>query len=268
MEDYININDYNMDKIPANVSISTMSVGCNLGTSFNMKNIYNHLTLSSDNIIAVKSLDGMKCIENLKSKFKSTNKNSKKNFYNQNTIIMRIDDENYINIKLFKNGSLQMSGCKSLSDVNIAIYKLITRLSEKMKVVDEIIYFVENVNNFRLVKFKIDFINSNFGVNYLINKANLYQLLTEQNILCRLSAIHACVNIKYKISNDIYISIFVFQTGNIIITGAKIAEHIKEAYIFIVRFLNKNKSKIIKKDISKILTIDEVLEFLNNNTSK
>jgi hypothetical protein len=126
MEDYINTNDYNMDKIPSNVSISTMSIGCNLGTSFNMKNIYNHLILLNDNIIAIKSSEGIRCIDEFKSKFKSTNKNSKKNFYNQNTIIMRIDEDKFINIKLFKNGSLQMSGCKALADVNIAIYKLIS----------------------------------------------------------------------------------------------------------------------------------------------
>jgi TATA-box binding protein (TBP) (component of TFIID and TFIIIB) len=176
---------------------------------------------------------------------------------------MRIDENNFIIIKLFKNGSLQMSGCKSLTDVNIAIYKLITRLGER-KIIDSdnIIQFVEKIEDFRLIKFKIHFINSDFGVNYLINKANLHQILTEQNILSRPSASHACVNIKYKISNNTYISIFVFQTGSIIITGAKTAENIREAYIFIVRFLNKHKLKIIKKDISKILTIEEITEIL------
>ena len=159
MQDYINIKNYNMDKIPSNVSISTMSVGCNLGTSFNMKNIYDHLVLSDNDIIAIKTAGGMRCIEELKSKFKSTNKNSDKNFYNQNTIIMRIDENKFINIKLFKNGSLQMSGCKALSDVNIAIYKLITRLGER-KILDQdnIIQFVEKIEDFRLVKFKIDFL--------------------------------------------------------------------------------------------------------------
>ena len=78
-----------------------MSIGCNLGTSFNMKHIYNYLTLSNDDIIAIKSSEGIRCIEELKSKFKSTNKNSKKNFYNQNTIIMCIGADKFINIKLF-----------------------------------------------------------------------------------------------------------------------------------------------------------------------
>ena len=263
MQNYININDYNMDKIPNNVSISTMSIGCNLGTSFNMKNIYNYLTLSNDDIIAIKSLEGIRCIEELKSKFKSTNKNSKKNFYNQNTIIICIGVDRFINIKLFKNGSLQMSGCTQLLDANIAISKLIFRLSIIIKnELNDDIQFVENISDLKLVKINIDFINSNFGVNYLINKVNLYQLLTEQNILCRLTAKHACLNIKHKISSDIYISIFVFQTGSIIITGAKTAENIRDAYIFIVKFLNKHKSKIIKRDISKILSVEEFEEIL------
>ena len=124
------------------------------------------------------------------------------------------------------------------------------------------IQFVENISDLKLVKINIDFINSNFGVNYLINKVNLYQLLTEQNILCRLTAKHSCLNIKHKISSDIYISIFVFQTGSIIITGAKTAENIRDAYIFIVKFLNKHKSKIIKRDISKILSVEEFEEIL------
>ena len=253
MENSIKINEYNMENIPKNVSISTMSIGCNLGTSFYIENIYDSLPLNTDDIIAVKSSKGIKCLDEYITKFKSTNKNSKKNFYNQNTLIIKINNDIFINIKLFKNGSLQLSGCKNLTDVHIALQKLIKRLSERY---DDIV-FVEDVTKFKLTKFKIDFINSNFGVNYLINKISLYQLLTEQNILCRLSAIHSCVNIKYKIDNDKYISIFVFQTGNIIITGAKTVENIRDAYIFIVQILNKYKTKIIKKDISKILTQEE-----------
>lgn len=251
--DYININEYNFEKIPENVSISTISIGCNLGTPFCMENIYNHLSLNKNDIIAIKSSKGIRCIDEYKIKFKSTNKNSKKIFYNQNTIIIKVRENVYINILVFKNGALHLSGCKNLIDVNIIINKLITRLSEKQ---DNILY-VEDATKFKLTKFKIDFINSNFGVNYAINKVNLYKILTEQNILCRLSPIHTCVNIKYKINNETYISIFVFQTGNIIITGAKTAEHIKEAYIFIVKILNKYKSNIIKRDINKILTQEE-----------
>jgi TATA-box binding protein (TBP) (component of TFIID and TFIIIB) len=266
---FIDIESYNMTQIPTNVSISTMSLACNLGTLFKTENIYKYMILDSNNIVAVKSSKGMRCIRDYKSKFKSTNKNSKKNFYNQNTIIIKVMDDKYLNIKLFKNGSIQMTGCKQLSDANIAVNKLISKLKEKLMVKTETgfteITFVENAENLTMIKFKIDLINSNFGVNYLINKENLYKLLTEKNILCRLSAIHSCVNVKYKVldQEDTYVSIFVFQTGNIIITGAKKAEYVKDAYNYIVQFLNQNKLKIMKKDISKILSAEDFKEILD-----
>jgi hypothetical protein len=55
-----------------------------------------------------------------------------------------------------------------------------------------------------------------------------------------------------------------FQTGSIIIIGKK-ADYIKEAYSFIVSFLNKNKHKIIKRDISKMLSADEIKEILQRH---
>lgn len=269
---YIDVPSFNMDQIPSNVSISTMSLACHLGTLFKTDNIYKYMILEQDNIVAIKSTNGIRCINEFKSKFKSINKNSKKNFFNQNTIIIRTVDDKFLNIKLFKNGSIQMTGCKDLADANIAINKLISKLKEKLIVktndVLQEITFVEDPNKLEMSRFKIDLINSNFGVSYLINKENLFSLLTEQNMLCRLSAIHSCVNIKYKIQNEpeeTYVSVFVFQTGNIIITGAKKAEHVKETYNYIVRFLNQNKQKIMKKDISKILNADDFREILETS---
>ena len=270
--EYIDVASYNMDIIPVNISISTMSLACYLGTLFITENIYKYMILEEDNIVSVKSSKGIRCLNSIKDKFKSTNKNSKKNFYNQNTIIIRITEDRYLNIKLFKNGSIQMTGAKYLSDANIAVNKLISKLKEKLIIKTEEgfneIVFIENPDELTMTKFKIDLINCNFGINYLINKESLYNLLTKNNVLCRLSPIHSCVNIKYKImineNESTYVSIFVFQTGNIIITGAKKAEHIREAYYYIVNFLNQNKMNIMKKEIGKILSATDIKEILES----
>ena len=266
---YIDISTYNMNIIPSNVSISTMSLACGFETSIKTDNIFKYMILEDDNIIAIKSAGGIRCLQNYKQKFKSINKNSKRLFYNQNTIIIRVDENRFVNIKLFKNGSMQMTGCKYLNDANIVINKLVKKLKEKLIIKTDTglieIDFVENNEAFNITKFKIDLINSNFGVNYLINKENLHRILQDKNIRSTLSPIHSCVNIKHKISNDeTYISIFVFQTGNIIITGAKKPEHVKETYSYIVKFLNENKSRIIKKDINKLLSREEIIEVLNS----
>jgi TATA-box binding protein (TBP) (component of TFIID and TFIIIB) len=263
-KNYIDYTQFNMGLIPQNVSISTMSYSCHLGTLFKLENIYNHMLLNTDDIIIIKSGKGMRCCPGFETKFKSTNKNKNKNFYNQYTIIMKVREDVHINIKLFKNGSIQMTGVKEITDTNIAINKLINRLKEVFVLANEEITFVENPDNLAITRFNTDLINSDFGVKYLINRDQLYQLLIKNNILCRISSIHACVNIKYKIGTIdniiVYVSIFVFQTGKIIIIAKKSA-YIKSAYYYIVRFLNEHKLTIMKKDINSILNDEELRKY-------
>lgn len=264
--DYINIESYEMNTIPANVSISTMSLTCYLGTLFKMENIYDYMILELLNIVEIKSSKGRKYIKGY------TPKSKKGNFFNQTTITMRVEENKYINIKLFKNGSIQMTGCRDLNHANIVINKLIYKLGERLIVENKEVTFVEEPKNLSVSKFKIDLINSNFGINYNINREQLYNILTKDGVFCRLSSIHACVNIKFKsktlddqeTNTETLVSIFVFQTGNIIITGAKKAKQVKDAYNYIVHFLNKNKMNIIKKDINSILSNEEINDILNN----
>jgi TATA-box binding protein (TBP) (component of TFIID and TFIIIB) len=264
-----------MHLIPENISISTMTLTFCMGILINIDNIYNYLNLNEDDVIMMKTGKGVKYIPKYMNDFKSITKNGERNFFNQMTIIMKVIDERFMTIKLFRNGSVQITGCKSLIDLNIIINKLIRKLNdtiiiEKIMENDEKelinIRFIENIESLNISNFKIDLINCNFGINYEINRETLYTLLIAKNILCRISSIHACVNIKYEIlhtdDKPKLVSIFVFQTGNIIITGAKQADHVRIAYKFIVNFLNMNKSKIIKKNISKYLLEPEFNQVL------
>jgi TATA-box binding protein (TBP) (component of TFIID and TFIIIB) len=170
-----------------------------------------------------------------------------------------------MNVKLFNNGSIQITGCTSLRDCNIGLNKLINRLKETYSYIDENnnfvdIKFVSNIDNILVTKMKIDMINSNFTINYNINRETLYNLLRNDLVICRYNpSSHACVNIKFKSSNDHKVSIFVFQTGKIIITGAKMMSQINEAYNYIYVYLQKNRSKILKKDISKLLNNNDYI---------
>ena len=124
-----------------------------------------------------------------------------------------------------------------------------------------------NPDEIQFSNFKVNLINTNFAVNYNINKEELLSLLTANGVFCIIATNHACVNIKHKIiegNKENTVSIFVFQTGNIIITGGNKSEHVKSAYNFIVNFLNKNKNKIMKKNIANILTIDDIKAVLES----
>jgi TATA-box binding protein (TBP) (component of TFIID and TFIIIB) len=130
------------------------------------------------------------------------------------------------------------------------------------------INFVENVDNIEISKMKIVLINSIFTINYKINREILVNLLNNEHITYKYEpSSHAAVNIKYKCNNRI-VSILVFQTGNIIITGAKKISQIIESYRYIHTYLQKNKTKIIKKDINTLLSKEDYNKIImkNNNT--
>lgn len=269
--DFINFKENEIDNLPNGVSISTMCASCKLGTEINILNIEKYLPLNPNDILCVKMND-----EKIRTLIpeKKKNKREKKNvkpkkkvnhFYNQITVIVRIDSgeidnwENVtkINLKLFKNGSVQMSGCKNLKSINIVLNKLLIRLKEiKARIEDNKIVekkFIDKTDLLSINSFKIDMINSNYKVNMQIDRSKLFSLLLKKKIKASFEpCIRACVIIKQtpEVDNEEQkeISIFVFQKGNIIITGARRKSHILSAYKYINNILVTHSDDISKKD--------------------
>jgi len=280
MEDYINIKKHDISELPNGVTISTMCASGKLGTKLYISNIYKYMELSYDNIITVKeSQDKIRTLrkkKKRKSKKVDTEKKKKKtnSFFNQITVEVRVvegvcdafDKQDIINIKLFKNGSIQMSGCKKIESINIALNKLIERLQVvKAKIENNTIVekkFVENLDKLGVYDFKIDMINSNYAVNMTINREKLYDILLEKKIRCRYEpCIHACVTIKYipPEDNEVekVISIFVFEKGSIIITGAKKKSHIISSYNYVNNIIKENREDIEKHNLDDIIKNSE-----------
>jgi TATA-box binding protein (TBP) (component of TFIID and TFIIIB) len=271
---YIDQKIFSLNGLPSNMIISTISVTGKINCKINLDNINKYVKLSNDYIISIKYAGKFRYLESRKSKAK---KKDLKCFENQLTMEIRVSHNKQINIKLFKNGSFQMTGCKSINDCNIVLNKLISRLKNKIAIYDSTTNkivekpFIEDIDNgnseeVKVYGFKIDMINSNFSVNYLINREILYNILLNNKVNCRYEpCIHACVNIKYSIENDPnnkIVSIFVFQSGNIIITGAKNKDQIYKAYDYIMGVLNENYNKIVKKDLINMLDNNDIKEIL------
>jgi TATA-box binding protein (TBP) (component of TFIID and TFIIIB) len=154
-----------------------------------------------------------------------------------------------------------MSGCKSIGSINIALNKLIMRLKEvkarfeNNKIVE--IKYIESPETITVKDFKIDMINSNYQVAIQIDRDKLYNLLQKKKIKSSYEpCIRACVIIKYVPERDNVeqkeVSVFVFQKGNIIITGARSKSHILSAYDYMNDILLVHKDEIIKKDDEEI----------------
>ena len=379
-KDYINIKELEIKDLPSTVSISTMCATGNIGTKINKDNIEQYLMLDTDNVLSVKidQNNQRTLIPKKKRKNRSTNNdsndilNTKKTikFQNQITIVMRLNEGNYIqldkepqiNIKLFKNGSIQMSGCKTVQGINIAINKLIIKLSEvKARIENKEIFspqyenmnetlniintetlydlvdnifiknnkkcnlkeistkyitnhtiddgktiletkdgfeilnysnntyfktkrgwlknltqcfvekkFVDNPDDLNLVRFKIDMINSNYKLDMWINRESLYKLLLENNIKSNFEpCIRACVIVKFvppeENPEEKETSIFVFEKGNIIITGAKKQSHIIDSYNYINGFIKNNIKQVEKKDLDDCIKASGFYHLIDNN---
>ena len=281
--DYIDVDKSEINNLPAGMGVSTMCASCKLNTLVNIVNIEKYFQLNPDDILTVKmNKERLRTIILTKKKPKRQRKNenklihkdtTKNYFYNQITVVMRIDsgpcqdlnDAPKINIKLFKNGSIQMSGCKSVKNINIVLNKLIYKLKEIKAIMDDgklnIIEFIDEPNKITVLNFKIDMINSNYKVNMQIDRDKLYNLLLKKKIKSSYEpCIRACVIIKFtpceQNSEFKEVSIFVFQKGNIIITGARSRSHIISSYEYMNNILLTHTDEIIKKD-------DNVLDLYN-----
>ena len=250
----IPVDAYDFNQIPKNVSVSTTGVTFELGVIVNLKYIFKLVKLN-DILVGMKYKNEVKQTEEVNMKI------SEKTFNNQLTMKLKIADDKFVSVKIFLNGSIQIAGSKSIEQINKSIECLLKILKKK--------YFVESLNeeihlvesyNFAIKDFKINMINSNFYVNYKINIENLYPLITKKGVKARFEPLsHRCVNIKFVPENskitDKPISIFVFESGSIIITGARNGNNIKNAYEFITGVLEENRLTVKRKDIKLYMTV-------------
>jgi len=262
-------NKMDIDNKPEDVTISTITMTCKMNTEFLVENIGKYINLEHDRVVSVKY--GNNIIRSLipKKVINQKKKKQKKNFYNQVTLKVRTKKDKDINIKLFINGSIQMTGCKSIESSYEALSKLFEELRiekgiidmKNGKIVD--VPFISKPENLKLDKiedFNIAMINSNFKIGFHIDREKLYDLMTSDGIDCTYDPLnHAGVIVRYM-HTEKPLSIFIFESGSIVITGVRNCQQIKEAYEYINKYLLTRYRLIQKNDA---LTNNTIMEYLN-----
>jgi len=166
---------------------------------------------------------------------------------------IKIKFKKIINVKIFKNGRIQITGLKYEKQGIDIIHKLIKLFNEKK---------ISNDCDIKMIDYSIVLINCDFELKHEINRYKLHEKLMENNIY---SSYEPCnypgVNIKYYINennndgicccnkicdgkgdgksdgNCKRITIAVFKSGSIIITGGRNIEQILKSYEFINKFI-------------------------------
>ncbi len=197
---------------------------------------------------------------------------SNKCFYNQSTLVVRRIAPGgagwkEVNLKLFSNGSVQMTG---IASEEFATETLRWLLAEVARLPRSPFGGEPSV-----VKFNIQLINSDFSVGVPLRRDKLHEIITRRYGIFSIleSTIYQGVNTKYYYNeksdksrpgqctctefckgqgqgdgegNCKKITISFFQTGNIIITGARHMAQINEAHEFVNRFLDAHAAEIIR----------------------
>ncbi len=198
---------------------------------------------------------------------------SNKCFFNQSTLIIRKRNQadngwKEVNLKLFANGGVQMTGITSEEFAMNSLNWLLEHIKS--------LPINPFSNTPTINRFAVQLINSDFSVGVPLKRDKLHEIITgEYGLLSLLeSTIYQGVNTKYyynKYNKDSTktgqcictgfcqgqgdgngdgnckrITISFFQTGNIIITGARNMEQINEAYDFVNEFMDNHAPEIIR----------------------
>ena len=290
--------------LPYDLPISTTTITCKINVLFDVENIAYYFNDFDDILIDKKygNRSGINSINSKKIKItKKKKKKAKKDFFNQVSLIFSTpmlmgmdmdkltpkEKEKTINVKLFINGSIQMTGCKHLSNISKCLEIVFDKVKKTKAIINKNFQFekknflkrvedldLENINfTYDLTKynedpytylkidnvkmFDIHMINTNFNIGFQIKRDVLRELLIEKGFDAILDPnVHACVNIKLNIPNqNKTISIFVFESGSITIAGSDSCEQILYTYNFINKFILTHYKQILSKPITSQILI-------------
>jgi TATA-box binding protein (TBP) (component of TFIID and TFIIIB) len=268
------------------ISVSTITLDCKLHTKIDADAFAKYVVLREDEVVSVKFGNRKDPATNRTIiMIKTKKKPSSRNFFNQVTVLMKPQNNlsrNYINIKVFKNGSLQMTGCKDMEDFFCVTQTLIevlkrgkdiTTKNGKTKHID----YVEEPDKIGIFDAKIRMINSNFKLPFKVDREKLFKLLKKNHkvgtkdeelgyIECKYEPTggHSCVNIKYRYDEKNKPSIFIFQTGAVIITGAKNYQQIIAAYEFNQKILARYMKQVEIVELDKNAIQAEMIKYFKN----
>lgn len=234
IDDYRNAID---DEIkPSFVNITTITLISKGQTEFDIPTIKKFYE-ERDNIVPIVTSNG-------RGKINTSIKHSTR-FYNQVTITYKCEIYNTIkSIKVFPNGSIQIAGCSNLMNCERVLKQL-------QSILNHILNIDVSLDTFRVVM-----INSNFSLNYLVNLNEIEETFSN-NDLFNVSFDpdkYSAVKIKFQPAKDMKrVTVSIFSTGKVIITGAETLKEIAYSYRVINDMIGLNENiKVVpteKKDV-------------------
>lgn len=267
-DDLLSINFPENDVVNATkLTPSTITVCFDINTKINIKNVVQTFE---------KNYENHDVFQNIKYKAgtkKSKDKELNDAFYNQCSMVLSIEDDeskiqkqtSKINVFVFPNGSFRTVGCRTIKTCAIMINELYCFFKYNKNL-------VENPSTFSLRNVRISMINSDFKLSRKIKQKKLFNLLKKYTIEnggnIRINTFnpdkYPGINVKYlkdttKVNSsdkftrkgrkkiDGEVSILIFRSGSIIITGYKKPTEAKHAFKYLSEILIQNQEVVLSK---------------------
>jgi len=223
------------------ISISTMTICFNFNQFINLQLLKNNLP---------EKLGVSYKPDSKKSKVKK--KKGTDSFYNSFDIKMSFVDRSVepnifsnVSIFIFPNGKVKAAGIKTINTIEVMI-------AELLYIINYVERVVEKPDTLAAENIKIQMICCDFKIKpvkedidgWCIKQEELKNILVKCGYSATFSALsrYPGINLNFPsvIESDKQISILIFRSGSIIITGAKHAKDIAESYTFITQTICKN----------------------------
>lgn len=187
---------------------------------------------------------GCVSVKSNQSKHVTSWKMSPTTFYNQVSIYYD-DHKSRKSVKIFPNGSIQAAGCSDLPECNRIMKQIrcILGYLTKRKVESD--------------GFDVAMINTNFSLNFSVNLYEVFNIFNNDNYDTTYNPDrYAAVKVRVKVLGERYITVSIFGSGRVIMTGARSLEEISLTYSNIMDMFCKNQYSIFDETSDKMELFD------------
>ena len=249
-----------------NLRISTMTAISSINSDINLTNLYKNIVPNELITYIQHGSLGIKG-ESKKQKRKSRVPKKQKSFFNQ--VTLHVNCNKIVNLKLFNNGKIQMTGLKYETLGEKVLQSLLPHLQELDTQSDDTqsdTKILSHNQQLTYEPFNIVLINSDFSIGYKVKRELVHREIVDAGMYSSYEpCIYPGVNIKYYYNQDTdngicqcnlmcngkgngcgdgcckKVTIVVFMSGQIIITGARSRDQLELSYNFISKFINSKK---------------------------
>lgn len=211
------------------LNVSTITLICNLNVdNVSIQKFSENFKSKNGIVMKVQSVIRDGCLD------VSRRSKVKRAFFNQ--ITLNYKDISNKSIKIFSNGKLQITGLTSVYECNALSEYILSILQETLQ-----------DTTINITKRYIGMINSNFSTKTNLDLMRFNRILNKNNNVMSIynPESYPAINMKLQLEQTCT-SIFIFGTGNIVTTGGKTLQDIRQSYQFIHKTIMENYDEVCR----------------------